>query len=255
MKQEKTSFPSKQTLLTQLGLTEKEIQVYLTGVGQAPLPISLLAKKAGVPRTQCYEIVKSLEEKSLCSNLGSDYGRRISFSDPTFLKKLLHKKQEELKQSETGLDTLIKTLNASVFTGPFIEPKVQFAKGVENLRKMFWKSLETKDDTIYSMLFDPDVLLVMGYEARVKRNIKSKSLSPAPVHDPNPLFSQHKEVLREVRYAPKSISINSTILIFDNHVLFITTHEEPFGTLIESKDFASTLKSMFETVWGISKKK
>jgi sugar-specific transcriptional regulator TrmB len=246
-------------ILQNLGLGEKEQLVYITGASNPPLPVSVLAKRAHVSRTQCYEILRSLEEKSLCSNMGSEYGKKIQFAHPKELFRLYETAQQKLREQKKPLEAIVSKLASTSYAGPMVEPKVQFARGIENLRKMFWRSLDTSDSVIYSMLFDPDVLLVMGYEfmqeyvsARLRRKISSKSLSPAPVHDPNPLFFAHEKMKRKVRYVPASIKISSTILMFDNHVLFITTHEEPFGTLIESADFASTQKSMFETLWELS---
>ena len=68
----------------------------------------------------------------------------------------------------------------------------------------------------------------------------------------NAIFSDHKKHLRKVRYKQKDLEINSTILLWDNMIGFITNREETFGTLIESEDFATTMKSWFQVLWSTS---
>ena len=65
------------SFLNKLDLNEKEITMYLKGISLPPQHVSQLGKLCNLTRTNAYDVVKKLEEKGLCHNLGSLYGRKI----------------------------------------------------------------------------------------------------------------------------------------------------------------------------------
>ena len=51
--------------LRKLGLREKEVRVYLTGLELGPSSVQVIAKRAKITRPTTYEIIKTLKEKGL----------------------------------------------------------------------------------------------------------------------------------------------------------------------------------------------
>ncbi len=58
---------SKEEILRDLGLTEKEIKVYLTSLSLGQSTVNAIAKKSQLNRVTCYDILKYLKEKGLVS--------------------------------------------------------------------------------------------------------------------------------------------------------------------------------------------
>jgi sugar-specific transcriptional regulator TrmB len=251
--------PRIHSILKQLDLSDKEIAVYLHGVSLPPQHVSSIGKACSLTRSNAYDIIKKLEQKGLCHNLGSLYGRRIKMLSPKELTKLIDRKQRELNELKSALTHELPTLLSKSFSGPFIHPQVQYFNGTESVQQLFEKSLQCNEKQIHTVLSEEGIFDVLGKEfiidhvkRRVCNQITSVSIRPNETHDAHPIFSNHSVHLREIRYKPKTLDITATILLWDNYVGFITIQKQPFGTLIRSKDFATSMKSWFKVLWDVS---
>src|SRR3989344_5500327 len=72
--------------LLKFGLDSKESSVYLQCLSSGPEHVSRIAKACGLTRTNAYDIVKKLEARGLCYNMGSLYGRKIKANPPKHLE-------------------------------------------------------------------------------------------------------------------------------------------------------------------------
>ncbi|HLD20422.1 MAG TPA: hypothetical protein VJB93_04235, partial [Patescibacteria group bacterium] len=54
-------------------------------------------------------------------------------------------------------------------------------------------------------------------------------------------------------YAPQDMIFPMTIYIYDKKVGIIATQKENFGMIIESEDFYTTLKNLFEIMWQVTR--
>jgi len=249
-------------LLKKIGLQDKEVTVYLYGLAHPPLSVSVLGAGCQLSRTNTYDIVKSLSKKGLCHGVSGEYGRKIVMTDPDSVLKLIERQKNELGLLEDEVRQNLSDFKSYAYLGPVMHPRITYFEGVEGVRKLFETSLQSnskKLGTILSLQSIIDVLgreFILNYTAeRVSRGVYARTLRPNRIHDTHPLMSQHKQALRDVRYLPKSVKTDAGVIIFDNKVAFITTHEQPFGTLIESVDFAKTMQSYFDTLWAMSLKK
>ena len=106
--------------LSKLELSSKEIQVYLYLVKHGPHHVTQLARACELTRTNGYDVVKKLEEKGLCFNLGSLYGRKIKANPPAEIKSLIENKIKEASGLKNEFDQI-----AQLFSQIEIQPKVQ----------------------------------------------------------------------------------------------------------------------------------
>lgn len=80
--------------LTELGLTEHEARVYLTGIKKGPSLLAHLSESAEIPRSSTYEIVEGLLSQRLFT--ASSSGKRTLYTAAApmqLLKDLLNKEQ------------------------------------------------------------------------------------------------------------------------------------------------------------------
>lgn len=251
------------SFLNKFGIDQKDATVYLYGLSAGPQHVTQLAKNCKLTRSNAYDVVKRLAEKGLCKNLGSLYGKKVAMLPPKELVAMLKRKQREILELGNELEYIMPELEKLPKRKVFIQPKITYFEGIEGVRKLFESSLHTTDKEVLSVLSEQGIFSVLGKEFindYVKRRIKNSLISRSirPEHEKetqDPLYRNHDESLRKVRIKPKKLTIQSTILIFDNKVGFITVEEDPFGTLIESQDFAVSMKSWFEVLWDVSKEK
>lgn len=248
-----------QDLLTLLGLNAMEQKMYLHGISLPPRPVSALAKYIGTTRPNAYNVVKSLEDKGLCWNLGGEYGRKIMFAEPEKLLVLYSNKIKELQSIEADLKVVSTELKSKKYAGPIVQPRVQYFEGVEGVRKLYSDSLTTKEKLIRTAVYQGiyerfGKSYVDNYiQERYKRKIKNKILYAQSLAVFNKNYEPDPTSNREVRIPPKSINFDSMIMIYDSRVAIITMDKEIFGTLIESVDYSNTMKSWFDTIWGLSR--
>ncbi len=248
-------------ILNKIGLNEMEQGMYLYGITVTPLPVSALAKQIRITRSNAYNVIQSLQSKGLCWNLGGEYGRKIMFAGPEKLLELYNETVSGLKDLGPQLKSLSDDLKKHKYSGPVVQPRVQYFEGNEGVKKLYSDSLSTKDGLIRTAVYQ-GIYERFGEEyvdnyikERYRRRIKNKILYAHPLEVFNKNYEPDPTNNREVRIPPKSINFDSMIMIYDSRVAIITMSNEIFGTLIESVDYSNTMKGWFDTIWGISKDK
>ncbi len=246
-------------ILGKLGLSEIEQKIYLYGISVPPLAVSALAKQAGLTRSNAYNIIDSLQSKGLCWNLGAEYGRKIKFAGPEKLISLHQEKISALKELEKDVENLSNILKENKYSGPVVQPRVQYFQGTEGVKKLYTDSLTSKDKLVRTAVYEGiyerfGTEYVANYiKERYKRGIQNKILYAESLGAFNQKYESDPTNNRQVRIPPQSINFDSMIMIYDSRVAIITMANEIFGTLIESVDFSNTMKSWFDTIWEISK--
>lgn len=247
-------------ILKSLGLSDTETSIYLFGVKYNSLTVSQIAKFGNLGRTNTYHIIKKLMEHGMCTYQSTSYGRRVQFSSFEEVSNLVERKQRELGLLNEEIKEVAQFMQFNKQSG-FIQPKVQFFEGTDGVQKLFDQSIIGTHQEVYSILSESGIFDVLGknfikdyFIRRSKKNMTSYSLRPY-----NERKSDHSSTLsseefkRVVKFLPKSVSVSTTILLWgESNVSFITSKEEPFGTLLQSHDIYSTLKSLFEVLWDIS---
>ncbi len=248
-------------ILGKLGLSDIEQKVFLFGITVPPLAVSALAKQVGVTRSNAYNVIETLQSKGLCWNLGAEYGRKIKFADPEKLLSIYEEKVAALKSLEEEIKKLSSELKTERYSGPVVQPRVQYFKGTEGVKKLYSDSLTSKDKLIRTAVYQGiyerfGTEYVTDYiKQRYKMGIKNKILYAEPLEEFNKKYESDPTKMREVRIPPKTINFDSMIMIYDSRVAIITMANEIFGTLIESVDYSNTMKGWFDTIWGISSEK
>lgn len=247
--------------LAKLGISEIEQKVYLYGITVPPLVVSSLARLIGLTRSNAYNVIESLQLKGLCWNLGSEYGRKIMFASPEKLLTLYQEKVKDLKILEKDIEQISLSLKEQKYSGPIVQPRVQYFEGIEGVKKLYTDSLTSKDKLVRTAVYE-GIYERFGKEyvtdyikRRYKKEIKNKILYAESLDVFDKKYEFDPTHNREVRIPPKSINFDSMIMIYDSRVAIITMANEIFGTLIESVDYSNTMKSWFDTIWNISKEK
>lgn len=241
--------------LTQFGLDEKEAKVYLAALEMGVINIQGLVKKSGIKRSTVYEMIKNLKEKGLMSVTTKGARKLYVATSPENIKRMLSEKQQLFKD-------IMPELMAISNIG-FDKPKIKFYEGIEGLREIYWDALNIKSKMAYwispiQSIFDTvgKEFLEKYVEIKAKKGLWIKSIHIVPQ-----VSSEYKygtpetfeKTLRLVRYAPPEINIKNTIGIYDDKVAVISTRKEGFGFVVESKDYANSMKIFYDLLWNISK--
>ena len=98
--------------LRKLGLTEKEVRVYLAGLELGPSSVLNIAQKAGLARPTTYEIIKSLENKGLFAETKQKKKRYFVAQSPERILGLLRVQKKEIEEKEREFIKIISALES-----------------------------------------------------------------------------------------------------------------------------------------------
>ncbi|HAS00061.1 MAG: Transcriptional regulator, TrmB [Candidatus Moranbacteria bacterium GW2011_GWC2_37_73] len=241
--------------LLSIGLTDKEASVYLACLELGPTNIQNVADKAGIKRSTVYDILESLKEKSLMHVTTKGKRKQYIASEPENLLATIKEKEKILKEILPQL----KSIN----NVGFAKPKITFYEGKEGLRDIYMEALKSSTNNADWISPMKSVLETVGtewmehyVELKVKRNYWIRSIHVSDLvidsykyQDP----TTFKKTLRDVRFSPKGINIPNAIGIYDNKVAILSSRKEGFGFIIESEDYAQSMKELYKLLWDKSK--
>jgi len=246
-------------ILQKTGLNKQEIKVYLSGLESGPVLASKLAQKTGFSRTNTYNILKSLEQKGLVNKEGIGYSIHFIMEPPSRLKEQLERKKEEAQILEKELEKVLPTIK---FTQPPFKtaPKIRVFEGKEAISNIIEETIKEPVKETLSLIGGKEfekimdlALLKHHVKKRVEMKIRNRTLMKRSALQEFPR-SKDEEELRETRFLPPNLNIGTTMIIWDDNVAIISSQEEDFGFVVESKELSHLFKIFFETFWEMSKK-
>jgi len=134
-----------------LGLEPEVADLYLALHAYGPQTMSELARHSGVERTRIYRLVDVLRDTGLVE-VEVHYRRNILKAAPVSnLQILLSKKEEELRALQADFSKIEGTISQHAHRTPTTQ--VQFYKGPEGLKQMFWNETKSKTENL-AILFE-----------------------------------------------------------------------------------------------------
>lgn len=237
-------------LLLELGFTNKEADAYLALLEFGTQPASVIAKKTGFPKSTILFLFEGLLKKGYIRK--SQRGRvQYFYADPSDFEKL---KTKEIEDNKNALNKTVPLLKE--FKSPYSsEPKVTFFEGVDGCKKAYSMILDSKTE-VFEFGIHGDLEEKFGekfmndfIKARVKKKIHLKAIAKKDkIHER--LSKLNKTELREIQYFPKEKGmLYSSIAIFENKVLLLNLFQDAFAILIDNKEVAESLRTIFKMSW------
>lgn len=240
--------------LSAVGLEDKEARLYLTVLEAGRLSVSEAAERTYISRTNAYDIVRRLSRKNLLQAVevaDSATQRSRILLQANDLEELL----EDIAVRRDRIEALVPLLRAVRAKGK--SPRVRHLEGVAGIRHALFESLEWSSP-IYGILSMADLVSVPGagvmneyiagrqeheLELRVVRSSPKEFMLNWPT-DPTEF--------RVVRLAPEPYIFTMTTLIGENTVSTLSSRRENFAMIIESGEYATLQRQLFEILWHAS---
>ncbi|MEK7530343.1 MAG: helix-turn-helix domain-containing protein [Patescibacteria group bacterium] len=242
--------------LTELGLSRRESSVYLATLELGHGTVTQISRKAGINRTTGYDILDRLSDDGLVSISGKEPSQEYVAESPDNIMALLKNRLARLEKNIMDAEKFIPKLK----TVHKVENRasVKFYEGVDGLKQVYEDTL-TAHEPIRAFARLEDMYAAMGdyfpayYKRRAAKNIFARAITP---RTPGAM-ERHvldKEEKRELAIVPESVfTITPEIDIYDNKVM-IASWKDKLGIIIESKEIAEGLKSVFELAWAEAKR-
>lgn len=247
---------SLESQLKNIGLSDKEAKVYLSSLELGSATAQQISQKATVNRATTYVQIESLTSKGLMSSF--EKGKKTFFNaeSPEFLSKLVQKEKGEILDKENALKQVFPELK-TLFEYAGDRPKVRFFEGKEGLKTIQEDFLKTKDKKIETV-FNRDVIDKIFSEkerASYTQRRKDKKIFVRSLYVKKENMMEPSDLFTERRWVPSDkFPISSDIAVYGDKI-FITAFEgRPIGIIIESKEVANTLRSVFYLAWEAAEK-
>jgi len=228
------------------GLTEKEAKVYLATTELGSATVNTIAKRSGVFRTYCYDILRSLSERGLVAHMIKKGTAHYETPNPEIMLELLRKKQDAIEEAIPRLAALRATAE--------VKPRTHIFEGRGGVIAVHEDILKTEKDTIVLGNTERIIKELGPYferyvKARTQKRIKARVLTdPGSVANER-LSGRSVKELREYRQTPMLKGLTTTTYIYGDKVAMITYEKEIFGVVIENEAIANTQRAFFEVLW------
>lgn len=243
------------SLLKKLGLTDKEIAIYLKVLEYGSLSVRRLAELTGINRGTAYDVLKKLEEDGLVRYQDRNGRQYFAAEEPEILEELLDKKMRDLNDTKEQMIGLIPELKALAGKKD-LRPVSKYYEGKEGIRNVLDDILEHVPEGgeyyVYSTLGVREDI----YEAypefnnrRVKQKIKASTISLA---QGGSTYGLDERRWLEVGADGKNLTY---IIMYANKCAFIARDAlgQVVVVLIENEMIYETQKAIFMNLWNVLK--
>lgn len=244
--------------LTILGLTVKESRFYNELLKRGPQTVRELERLTGEQRTNCYSILKSLEDCNLVVRDDLYAVLKFKANDPQLIRKLLAEKQSEMQNVNKYLTESLPKLK-SLYRLTTEQRGIAYFTDAEGFRAVYEDMLAAKkplrsfvSETIVQeqpALYES--IITQHVAKRSKLGISSQFIACAATA-PHLSKAHFKQPGIEVRVLDASV-FDGEITLYGDKVA-LTSYREGLQTIVLSdKAMTRTFQAIFEACWARSR--
>jgi HTH-type transcriptional regulator, sugar sensing transcriptional regulator len=237
-------------VLNELGIEGSRAHFYLAALELGDAPVTAIAAKAGIGRSNSYEVLNRLASMGLVSQVEQEGKVHVIAEDPSVLLRRL---EQQRMMVTAVLPDLLGIHNRSRS-----KPRIRFFQGEEGIRAVLWDTLSCRAGPLRGILSMQELLETPGHlimeqyiQARVKIGLHFRVIR-SHTRDTEAIWPTSVEELRQLRYAPANVSLAMTSFMYNDTVSFISSKRELYGILIQSQEFHTLQETLFESLWAIS---
>jgi len=231
--------------LRKLGLKEKEVKVYLAGLGLGPTSVKNIAQRAKITRPTTYDIIKKLENKELFTEIKQNKKRYFVAQSPSKILGILRIQKREIEEREREFIRIIAALE-SKYSKEKEEIKTYKGRGGIGLLQ---ESISFTPLSDIFVLSSKTNLKQIKQRDKIYRKVKRR-LGKIEVKE---IYSKELNIKSKLPYIQRKFSpipnLKGTLILFDKAIFFHSKKQE--GLLIENKLIISLLKSLFSALWKV----
>ena len=230
--------------IKQLGLSQKEANIYLTllKIGNATVP--KIAKYSNIPSSTIRDTLVGLSEKGLVSKYKTGSKNYYSPTEPRLLK------EKVMRQVEIVND-LVPKLNA-MYHPLLKETTVRYFDHRSGFDVLFKEIASEAHNLLAIGSAEVEEFLPEYFPELTK--VRLKHSIPAKLILPNSEYAQtvqksDAQQLRTTKILKDTTQIPATMFIWGNKLAVFSVGDNPSVLLLEDSNMTQVFKIMFETIW------
>jgi sugar-specific transcriptional regulator TrmB len=237
-------------VLKELGLTNNEIEVYLTLLRKGSISVNEIAQRSGLHRQAVYDALDRLLEKGFVSFVIKNSKKYFQGIKPEKISEYLKEKEEKFNSILPELINLTKLPREDTFVEMFKAGKI--VKIIySDILKEFQKN---PGDVLISgvderKFVEEDKIALYQYLKRLQKLGCSERIL---VKEGDTYFVKGTQT--EYRWIPEESFNPTPIYVYGNKFAIIIWGNPNYAIIIENKNLADSYRKQFNMLWKISKK-
>ncbi len=257
--------------LRELGLNDRQSQVYLAVAEHGRVAPASLARKLHIPRSSVYLTLEELSDRGLISIHRSKAGMYFTPNNSATVLRLIereletvHKKKSAAAHVARFLDVLSEGKEKSSENGMngLKVPKIQYFKGQKNVENMLmdnlarWRASYTgpTDSGLWGFQDHTFIRHYTGYlNHRWATSLPGEFIRLFSNMSPEEDSLRDTIPNREVRSLPLELAFRATVWIYGNYLVLIQSNEEPhYAYQLEDPAICANLRAIFQLLWSFT---
>lgn len=241
------------TLFEELGLSDKEAQVYLASLSLGPSTIMRISRHANVKRTTVYPLIENLKNKGLMLIELKGLKTLYSAEDPSKLELILDQKREKLKSALPDLSAMYNLKGG--------ESLIKYYEGLNGIKSVYEGLLtDIKPHQDYLIISNVDGWLsaepefFMDFTRRRAEMARGSDIKIRMLLEDTPTAREFKtkenNYFIKVKILPPSTKLDTNLVIIPKKIV-LHQHTQPIMAMtIENKSLIKMHREMFEVIWN-----
>ena len=236
----------KKETLKDIGLTEKEAEIYMILLEIGSSPVNKIYEKTGIQRRNIYDLLNKLIDKGLASYIIDNKKKYFQPKNPENLLKFIDEEKEKLEQKKASLN--IDELKKK-FQSIKIEQEAEIYRGMEGIKSILLECLNYREVLFISSTGFAGEKLPYFWPHYNKRRIKKKIMWKLLLNPEAKNAPITKSQLAKFKILPKELSSPNVIYIFGNKIANVLWSEPPISFVIKDKRIDESYRNYFNFLW------
>ncbi len=238
------------TSLTELGLSGKEIDVYMAMLELGPTSIQEIGKKSGVNRTTCYVMIEALSRHGLVTTFEKGKKTLFAAETPQRLLSIITRELSKVDAKKARLELALPRLLA-IYNNASDKPKVRFFEGEAAIGEIRREIAGTPGELWEFFAVDEPMLELAAVREDERIQLTSRMRGRALMAIKPGLQPRYFDTsVVDVRVVPyQSFPFSGNLAITDKRVYAMSLKSIGIGLVIESVEIAELMKALFQLAW------
>lgn len=242
------------SIFEEVGLTKTEALAYEEMLNSGEVTPPRLAKAICISRENAYYVLKSLIKHNLAEQVNNRKTATYRPLSPERLKDMFHTEKLRFAEKEKAIEAILPKLN-TMYSLRNNKPSVAYFEGIKGIKLLYediFKGEIPKELLIFRSPEDEKNLDLDWIKKDNRRltlaGVHTRLISPK---SEGKLFSEVNglKINRDIRYSDEDLSLPAEISIYNNRVNIVSYKKDKIGAIIESKDFADSMRKIFNHIW------
>jgi len=238
-------------VLSQLGLSNSEIGIYLTLLQSGPSSVQDISRASGINRVTIYSALANLEKQGLIAETKKGTRRLFVAERPEELKTIVEERGEEIQKINLDLESLVLPVLKAINVNQENKPEIRFYEGIDGIYKVYEQMLESHD-IIGCGSYD-SVMKVSSWKEEEKyfHRIKHKKIFYRAILEDTPInrkFAAIAKGIAHFKFLEEGTKLSADIHAYGDQVSLMS-YEKVTATVIRDETIAKSLRMMLEFMW------